>query len=51
MVYWAETGVGTRVSEAVVSGGAISVGTRVFFLGFAGCSGLLGLTVLAGTFF
>ena len=50
-MYRAGAGAGTRASGAGVSGGATSLGAGVPSSGLAGCSGLLGLTVLGGMFF
>ena len=48
-VYRAGVEAGTGAARAGASGGPTSLSARVFSSGFAGCSGLLGLTVLGGT--
>ena len=50
LVYRAGAGAGTGASGAEAFGGPKSLGAGVPSSGLAGCSGLLGLTVLGGTF-
>ena len=50
-VYRAGAGAGTGAAGAEASRGPMSLGAGVLSSGLAGCSGLLGLTVLGGTFF
>ncbi len=50
LVYWAGAGIGIGAARAGASGGPTSLGAGVPSSKLTGCSGLLGLTVIGGTF-